>query len=62
MSFTHPATGETMTVEAPLPAALVDFVGRLDLPAGPARTDAAVQAAASEPAAAPRRRSPTGDR
>ncbi|NBU58194.1 MAG: 23S rRNA pseudouridine(955/2504/2580) synthase RluC [Betaproteobacteria bacterium] len=62
MSFTHPATGETMTVEAPLPAALVDFVGRLDLPAGPARTDAALQAAASEPAAAPRRRSPTGDR
>jgi 23S rRNA pseudouridine955/2504/2580 synthase len=30
MTFTHPATGETMTVEAPLPPALAAFVERLD--------------------------------
>lgn len=30
MSFTHPASGETMTVEAPLPPALAGFVARLD--------------------------------
>ena len=30
ISFTHPSTGEPMTVEAPLPAALQGFVERLD--------------------------------
>jgi 23S rRNA pseudouridine955/2504/2580 synthase len=30
ISFTHPASGETMTVGSPLPPALADFVERLD--------------------------------
>jgi len=57
MRFTHPASGETMTVEAPLPLALQGFVERLDaLAAEAARTAASAAAAGDEPPARPRGR------
>jgi 23S rRNA pseudouridine955/2504/2580 synthase len=63
MSFTHPSTGESMTVEAPLPPALAAFVERLDaLATEPAAGAAPISANASGDTASARRRPRTGDR
>jgi len=37
LTFTHPATGARMTLEAPMPRDLADYVARLDNGAGPGR-------------------------
>jgi len=52
LRFVHPATGETVDLESPLPADCADFLRRLQNPAPAAPASSTVSAAPAAPAAA----------